>query len=70
MEREEDYRWPDAVRDEVLIRVLELNAERAAEEARAGTRRRTWRPRLGHRVRRSGGRSDAVTSRSRHGAQR
>jgi len=31
------YRWPDAVRDEVLIRLLELNAERAAEEARAGT---------------------------------
>ena len=30
------YRWPDAVRDEVLARLLELNAERAAEEARAG----------------------------------
>ena len=29
-------RWPDAVRDEVLVRLLELNAERAAEEARAG----------------------------------
>ena len=31
------YRWPDPVRDEVLARRLALNAERAAEEARAGT---------------------------------
>ena len=30
------YRWPDAVRDEVLARLLELNAERAADETRAG----------------------------------
>jgi len=30
------YRWPDEVRDEVLARLLELNAERAKEEARAG----------------------------------
>ena len=30
------YRWPDAVRDEVLARLLALNAERAAAEARAG----------------------------------
>ena len=30
------YRWPDDVRDEVLARLLELNAERAAEEARTG----------------------------------
>lgn len=30
------YRWPDSVRDEVLARLLELNAERAAEEARTG----------------------------------
>ena len=30
------YRWPDEVRDEVLARLLELNARRAAEEARAG----------------------------------
>ena len=30
------YRWPDTVRDEVLARLLELNAERAAEETRAG----------------------------------
>jgi methylase of polypeptide subunit release factors len=28
------YRWPDEVRDEVLARLLKLNAERAAEEAR------------------------------------
>jgi hypothetical protein len=30
------YRWPDDVRDEVLARLLELNAERAREEARSG----------------------------------
>ena len=30
------YRWPGAVRDEVLARLLALNAKRAAEEARAG----------------------------------
>ena len=27
------YRWPDEVRDEVLARLLELNAERAKAEA-------------------------------------
>jgi len=30
------YRWPDEDRDEVLARLLVLNAERAKEEARAG----------------------------------
>jgi len=30
------YRWPDAVRDEVLARLLKLNAERAEEERRTG----------------------------------
>jgi hypothetical protein len=30
------YRWPDDVRDEVLARLLELNAERAKEEVRSG----------------------------------
>jgi len=38
------YRWPDEVRDEVLARLLELNAERAKEEARSGadtTKKRT-----------------------------
>lgn len=30
------YRWPDNVRDEVLARLLELNAERARAEALAG----------------------------------
>ena len=35
------YRWPDEVRDEVLARLLELNAERAREEARAGSVGRT-----------------------------
>ncbi len=29
-------RWPDAIRDEVLARLLALNAERAAEEEREG----------------------------------
>ena len=32
------YRWPDPVRDEVLARLMELNAERAEEERRAGIR--------------------------------
>ena len=32
------YRWPDEVRDEVLARLLELNAERAKEEASSGVR--------------------------------
>jgi hypothetical protein len=31
------YRWPDEVRDEVLARLLELNAKRATEEALTGT---------------------------------
>ena len=30
------YRWPDEVRDEMLARLLELNAQRAAAEERAG----------------------------------
>ena len=30
------YRWPDPVRDEVLARLLELNAERAADERLSG----------------------------------
>ena len=30
------YRWPDHVRDDVLARLLELNAKRAAAEQRAG----------------------------------
>jgi hypothetical protein len=30
------YRWPDEIRDEVLARLLKLNAERAEEERRAG----------------------------------
>ena len=30
------YRWPDEVRDEVLARLLELNAVRAKEETRSG----------------------------------
>ncbi|MCG8599023.1 MAG: hypothetical protein MI807_02675, partial [Verrucomicrobiales bacterium] len=31
------YRWPDEIRGEVLARLLELNAARAAEESHAGT---------------------------------
>jgi hypothetical protein len=41
------YRWPDEVQAEVLARLLELNAERAKEEARAGapaTRKRGRKP--------------------------
>ena len=34
------YRWPDAVRDDVLARLLALNAERAAEKRIADARRR------------------------------
>jgi hypothetical protein len=30
------YRWPNEIRDEVLARLLELNAERAAAEVRSG----------------------------------
>ena len=30
------YRWPDAVRDDVLARLIALNGERAAEEERSG----------------------------------
>jgi hypothetical protein len=30
------YRWPDDVRDEVLARLLELNADRAREEIQSG----------------------------------
>jgi hypothetical protein len=32
------YRWPDEVRDEVLARLLELNTQRAKEEALTGAR--------------------------------
>jgi hypothetical protein len=31
------YRWPNDIRDEVLARLLELNAERAKEEANSVT---------------------------------
>jgi len=39
------YRWPDEVRDEVLARLLELNAERAREEVRDGATGPTKAPR-------------------------
>ena len=32
------YRWPDTVRDEMLARLLALNADRAAAEIRHGRR--------------------------------
>jgi hypothetical protein len=35
------YRWPDEVRDEVLARLLALNAERAAQEKLAGAGMKT-----------------------------
>ena len=38
------YRWPDGIRDEVLARLLALNTERAAEEARSGEASATSRP--------------------------
>ena len=38
------YRWPDTVRDEVLARLVALNGERAAAEARAGVIRPVGRP--------------------------
>ena len=38
------YRWPDTVRDEVLARLLALNADRAAAESRAGALEHTARP--------------------------
>ena len=33
------YGWSDAVHDEVLARLLELNAQRAAEQTRSGAAR-------------------------------
>ena len=38
------YRWPDEVRDEVLARLLELNAERSEAELRSGGATRTTSP--------------------------
>jgi hypothetical protein len=38
------YRWPDDIRDEVLGRLLALNAERAAQEQVAGTEATKSRP--------------------------
>ena len=38
------YRWPDPVRDEVLARLLALNAERASAEARSGATTTRSRP--------------------------
>ena len=38
------YRWPDEIRDEVLARLLELNAQRAMEEERAGVAAGATRP--------------------------
>jgi len=45
------YRWPAAVRDEVLARLLELNAVRAKEEARAGVGKPTTRGKMAGRKR-------------------
>ena len=35
------YRWPDEIRDEVLARLLALNAERAEQERLTGTAKKT-----------------------------
>ena len=43
------YRWPDDVRDEVLARLLELNAQRSEAEQRAGGGAHTTNPRAGTR---------------------
>ena len=53
------YRWPDEIRDEVLARLLELNAERAAEEQRSGPTATT--ASSGARVRRRRGRATVGT---------
>ena len=50
------YRWPEEVHDEVLARLLELNAERAREEARSGVAT----------AKKSNGRSDATAVRARN----
>ena len=54
------YRWPDEVRDEVLARLLELNAERAREEARSGaaTSSKTRKKRTTARARKDPGTED------------
>ena len=66
------YRWPDATRDKVLARLLELNAERAAEETRAGMAATTSleKPRrsLSRAVRRESRASRAAEPRFRWGA--
>ena len=56
------YRWPDDVRDEVLARLLELNAERAAEEARAGLTKPTSKANARQRRRAHGAFTDTTTS--------
>ena len=43
------YRWPDDVRDEVLARLLELNTQHAANEARSGAAE-NQRPHIGYRL--------------------
>ena len=53
------YRWPDEVRDEVLARLLELNAERAAAEQRDGRLVPPMSP--GARARRPGARTSRGT---------
>jgi len=41
------YRWPDAVRDDVLARLLALNAERYAEEVALGLHSKGGKPAAG-----------------------
>lgn len=57
------YRWPNEVRDEVLARLLELNARRAAEEARAGLANPATKPESAKRSpRKAGGVSSAESA--------
>ena len=42
------YGWPDEIRDDVLGRLLELNAQRAKEEVLAGATARAEKGRRGH----------------------
>ena len=55
------YRWPNEIRDEVLARLLELNAQRAAEEERARAAAMSTEPKV---VRQPAGQSRLATGAS------
>ena len=58
------YRWPDEVRDEVLARLLELNAERSAMEQIHGTEATANEHAHNHRRSRRSERPEATTAQS------